>query len=88
MMQREDKDDPPRGHVRIAGCNVMTVGAWFRGEHFENEEQAKGAFELAYQQWLDGLGFNLSNVEYLGVVGMDRALIERLTGRGLDWGDE
>ena len=35
---------------------VTQVGIWYKDGHFENDEQAKGAFELAHQQYLDGMG--------------------------------
>ena len=35
---------------------LSTVTDWYRADHFETEEQARGAFELAWQQFLDGCG--------------------------------
>lgn len=35
---------------------VTTVTDWYRQGKFTNEDQALGAFELAYQQGMDGMG--------------------------------
>jgi hypothetical protein len=36
--------------------SVSSVTVWYRGGHFANNEMALGAFELAYQQGMDGMG--------------------------------
>lgn len=36
--------------------NVMTAASWLRHQGFKNEDEARGAFRLAYYQWLDGVG--------------------------------
>lgn len=38
---------------------------WYRHGHFRNEEEARGAFELAYQQAMDGMG--TSPHEWMGM---------------------
>ncbi len=39
---------------------VSPVGYWYRYGHFKNEDEARGAFTLAYQQGLDGMGESIS----------------------------
>ncbi len=39
---------------------VTTVGSWYKAGHFDNDEQALGAFKLAYQQGLDSMGESIS----------------------------
>ena len=36
--------------------NQSTVTEWYRAGHFCSEEEAMGAFKLAYQQAIDGIG--------------------------------
>jgi len=36
--------------------DVSSVTSWYRADHFKSEEAAQGAFELAYQQGMDGMG--------------------------------
>lgn len=38
------------------GVNVSTVAWWYQKGLFRNEDEAMGAFKLAYQQGMDGLG--------------------------------
>jgi hypothetical protein len=40
--------------------DVTSVGVWYREGHFETEEEARGAFKLAYQQGLDGMGKSIA----------------------------
>ena len=35
---------------------VSTARYWFRHGHFKNEDEARGAFRLAYLQGWDGMG--------------------------------
>lgn len=43
----------------FAALNTLsTVTGWYRANHFASEEQARGAFELAWQQYLDGCGYS------------------------------
>lgn len=49
---------------------VSPVSYWYKNGYFESDEEAHGAFRLAYQQGLDGMGnsiaewMGLSNEEY------------------------
>lgn len=44
---------------------VTPVATLYRNDVFENEEQARGAFELAHQQGLDGMGPSVA--EWMGL---------------------
>lgn len=35
---------------------VSTVAYWYKHGYFANDDEARGAFRLAYQQGLDGMG--------------------------------
>lgn len=35
---------------------VSTAMYWYRAGKFDNDDQARGAFELAHQQAMDGMG--------------------------------
>lgn len=39
---------------------VSPVVYWYRTGHFKSDEEARGAFELAYQQAMDGMGTSVS----------------------------
>lgn len=39
---------------------VSSVVYWYKAHHFQNEDQARGAFHLAYQQGLDGMGTSIA----------------------------
>jgi len=41
---------------RLGTPALSTVTFWYRKGHFQSEEQARGAFELAHQQAMDGMG--------------------------------
>jgi hypothetical protein len=49
---------------------VSPVAYWYKHGHFKNEHEARGAFKLAYQQGLDGMGksvaawMGLTSAEY------------------------
>ncbi len=49
---------------------ISPVSYWYKHRHFKNEDEARGAFRLAYQQGLDGMGkiiqewMGLSEVEF------------------------
>lgn len=51
---------------------VSPVVYWYRNNHFVNDDEARGAFRLAYQQGLDGMGrsipewMGLTEKEYYG----------------------
>lgn len=38
---------------------VSPVAYWYRHGHFQNQDEARGAFRLAYQQGMDGLGMSV-----------------------------
>jgi len=39
---------------------VSPVMYWYKAGHFASDEEARGAFKLAYQQGLDGLGRSIA----------------------------
>lgn len=39
---------------------VSTVADWYHGGQFANDDEARGAFRLAYQQGLDGMGASIA----------------------------
>jgi hypothetical protein len=50
------------------GSNFLQVSPvmyWYRNDHFQNEDEARGAFRLAYQQGLDGMGKSIQ--EWMGL---------------------
>lgn len=46
---------------------VLTVTEWYRADYFNTESEARGAFRLAYQQGLDGMGSSIH--EWMGMTG-------------------
>jgi hypothetical protein len=41
---------------------VSPVAYWYKsGGHFKNEDEARGAFYLAHQQGMDGMGVSVAN---------------------------
>jgi hypothetical protein len=44
---------------------VTTVASWLRNGHFANADEARGAFKLAHQQGLDGMGPSIQ--EWMGL---------------------
>jgi hypothetical protein len=40
--------------------DVTSVASWYRAGHFKSTEAAAGAFELAYQQAMDGMGKSIA----------------------------
>ena len=46
-------------------CQVSPVAYWYKHGHFQNEDEARGAFRLAYQQGLDGMGASIA--EWMGL---------------------
>jgi hypothetical protein len=44
---------------------IDTVMDWYKAGHFKTDEEARGAFELAYQQGMDGMG--TSPAEWMGM---------------------
>lgn len=39
---------------------VSPVTYWYKSGYFQNEDEARGAFRLAYQQGLDGMGESIA----------------------------
>lgn len=44
---------------------VSPVIYWYRSGHFANDDEARGAFRLAHQQGLDGMGRTIQ--EWMGL---------------------
>lgn len=44
---------------------VSPVSYWYKYGHFKNEDEARGAFFLAYRQGLDGMGKSIQ--EWMGL---------------------
>ena len=44
---------------------VSPVVYWYRGGHFQSDDEARGAFRLAHQQGLDGMGTSIQ--EWMGL---------------------
>lgn len=40
---------------------ISTAAYWYRGGQFANDDEARGAFRLAYQQGLDGMGTSIAD---------------------------
>lgn len=40
---------------------ISPVAYWYKSGHFKNEDEARGAFTLAYQQGLDGMGTSIQD---------------------------
>lgn len=40
---------------------VSPVMYWYKADYFKNEDEARGAFRLAYQQGLDGMGESIAD---------------------------
>jgi hypothetical protein len=56
-----------RRGVSVGGgfFDVTSVTSWYRAGHFKTDEEALGAFKLAHQQALDGMG--ASHAEWMGL---------------------
>lgn len=60
--------------------SVISAAAWHRQGHFANDDEARGAFKLAYQQAMDGMGrtpaewMGLTDEEYSRWAGGSEAL--------------
>ncbi len=52
-------------NIEIGGWGVSTAKFWQKNGHFKNEDEARGAFRLAYQQGLDGMGKSIA--EWMGL---------------------
>lgn len=45
---------------------IIPVAYWYREGHFKNDDEARGAFRLAYLQGLDGAGKSIH--EWMGLM--------------------
>lgn len=56
-----------RRSVNLGGTfnDVSPVMQWYKDGYFESKEEAKGAFKLAYQQGMDGMGTSIQ--EWMGL---------------------
>jgi hypothetical protein len=50
------KDHRQRVDVGPGLFQVSPVSYWYKSGHFKNDDEARGAFRLAYQQAMDGMG--------------------------------
>jgi hypothetical protein len=44
---------------------VSPVNYWYQQGHFANEDEARGAFKLAYEQGMDGMGESVA--KWMGI---------------------
>ena len=61
------KETEKRRSIKVGDdiSSVSTVAYWYKHGHFTSEEEAQGAFKLAYQQGLDGMGKSIQ--EWMGL---------------------
>ena len=59
------KDHRQKIDVGPGMTQVTPVIYWYKNETFKNEDEARGAFKLAYQQGLDGMGASVA--EWMGL---------------------
>ena len=52
------KQSAAKAGVKVDGgfLDVTSARAWWEAEHFDSPAEARGAFKLAYQQGMDGMG--------------------------------
>ena len=50
---------------------VSPVSYWYKEQHFQSEEEARGKFRLAYQQGLDGMGASIA--QWMGLTDKEYA---------------
>ena len=62
MNQKEKRQGVDVGSGLVQVCSVAD---WYQYGHFKNEEEARGAFVLAHQQGLDGMGKSIP--EWMGL---------------------
>jgi len=62
MTQREKRQGVKVGPGMF---EVSPVSYWYKNDHFNNDDEARGAFMLAYQQGLDGMGKSIQ--EWMGL---------------------
>lgn len=61
------KETDKRRTIKVGDdlSSVSSVCYWYKYGHFSNDDEAIGAFKLAYQQGLDGMG--KSTQEWMGL---------------------
>ena len=54
------KQSVAKAGVKVDGgfLDVSSARFWWEAEHFDSSAEARGAFKLAYQQWMDGMGWS------------------------------
>lgn len=57
MLKQENQKERRQGiEVGSSMSAVSPASYWYRSGHFKNDDEARGAFKLAYQQGMDGMG--------------------------------
>lgn len=76
-MKKKTSETDPRRAVKIGPHmgEVSPVMYWYRHHHFANEDEAQGAFKLAYQQAMDGMGPSIH--EWMGLTAGEYELWHR-----------
>ncbi len=72
-MRKPTQRDHRRG-VDVDGTELTTVssaGAWYRCGRFNNDDEARGAFRLAYEQAMDGMGESVA--KWMGITEQELA---------------
>ena len=57
---REPRTSDDESEERRGDGKITSVGQLYRRGHFRNDDEARGAFRLALQQYLDGCGSSLA----------------------------
>ena len=65
MKTSTQKDNRQKIDVGAGMFQVSPVMYWYKAGHFKNEDEAQGAFKLAHQQGLDGMGKSIH--EWMGL---------------------
>ncbi len=56
MRSRDEREARKRISVGAGMNQVSPVGYWYKHGRYRSDDEARGAFDLAHQQYLDGLG--------------------------------
>ena len=65
MLKMSQKEKRQEIDIGASMNQVSPVSYWYKQGHFKNDEEAQGAFTLAYQQGLDGMGKSIE--EWMGL---------------------
>lgn len=57
----KQKDHRRQVDVGEGLSQVSPVAYWYRQGHFATDDEARGAFKLAYQQGMDGMGLSVAH---------------------------